>query len=136
MSKLELRKYQLLYTILQNRIFERSDTFKTMTEFQSFIRGEIPGFIDTQILRINNTEVYNTERSLNIIIPEELTKMRQLCTSAVGQPDLFTFNPEVDGAKVKRRSSSNKVKRKRLSNKRRLSGRGSRHRAVISRRRR
>jgi hypothetical protein len=127
MNKLDLRKYQCLYLILQKEIFDKSDTFKTMTEFQTFIIDRIPDIINDNI-RLINTQ---TEVLLNATIRRELGNMRLLCT-----PDLFAFNPEVDGAKVKRRSSSNKVKRKNLSNKRRLSGRGSRYRAVISRRRR
>lgn len=127
MNTVDLLKYQFLFLHIQLQLYDESDKFNNMKEFQDYILKE---FTETEFKReiININKL--TEEDIKIEINKMLSQMEEHWKSI----DISQIRIN-DGSKGRRRVLDKSIGKK-VSNKRRLSVRRGSRRGVISRRRR
>ncbi len=118
-------KYHFCYLNFINKLYDKSDQINDLIEFGTEV---------TNLLyeAIRESEVMVDENELKKNVQDKLNKIKSISQTE----SLYTYPATTSDGGSKRRRKASSGKRKRLSNKRRFSGRGSRYRAVISRRRR
>lgn len=127
MNTVDLLKYQFLFLHIQLQLYEVSDKFNNMKDFQDYILKE---FTKTEFIREISDINKLTEDDIKIRINNMLSEMEEHWKSI----DISKIRIN-DGSKGRRRVLDKSIGKK-VSNKRRLSVRRGSRRGVISRRRR